>query len=63
MSITPVRLQKEGAETRVASEVADRLERYFAEVDQQHPRSSEADANAALDEAMRSVRPGYTPQA
>ena len=61
-SIRPLRLQKEGAETRMASEVADRLERYFAEVDQQHPSVSEADADAALDEAMQSLRPGYTPQ-
>jgi len=58
-SIRPVHLQKEGAEARLAGEVADRLERYFSEVDQQH--SATSDADAALDEAMRSVRPGYTP--
>lgn len=61
-SIRPVRLQKEGTGSRAASEAADRLEQYFAEIDRQHTNVPENEAAAALDEAMLSVRPGYTPQ-
>ena len=60
-SIRPVRLQKEGAELRLASDVADRLEQYFSKVDQQQLPASDGEAESALDEAMRSIRPGYSP--
>lgn len=60
-SIRPMHLQKEGAEPQVAGEVANRLEKYFAEVDAQYPIPPEGEAEAALDEAMRSIRSGYTP--
>jgi len=61
-SIRPIHLQKEGAEPQVASEIANRLEQYFAEIHKQHPITSKGETKAALDEAMRSVRSGYTPQ-
>lgn len=61
-SIRPVRLLKEGAAPRLASELADRLERHFAEVENHRPSTSEGGEDEALTEAMRSVRPGYTPQ-
>lgn len=61
-SIRPIHLQKEGAEPQAASEIANRLEQYFAEIDNQHPIAPEGEAEAALDEAMRSIRSGYTPQ-
>jgi hypothetical protein len=35
--------------------------RYFAEIDRQHPLSSVDEVEAVVDEAIRSVRPGYTP--
>jgi hypothetical protein len=59
-SIRSLRLQKEGADASKALEVAIKLEQYFAEIDAQHPPVSEDEARAALDEAMRRVRPGYT---
>lgn len=61
VSVRPLRLQKEGADARVAGEVANRLEQYFAEIDRQHPAGTAAEDEEALDEAMRAVRPGYTP--
>ena len=59
-SIRPMRLQKEGANPDTAREAAGRLEQYFSEIDSQHPPVSSDQANDALDEAMRHVRPGYT---
>ena len=59
-SIRPMRLRKEGANPDAAREAARRLEQYFSEIDSQHPPVSGDQANAALDEAMRHVRPGYT---
>ena len=56
-SIRPMSLRKPGASAEVARDVADRLELYFAEVDAQHSPVAEAEALAALDEAMRHVRP------
>lgn len=61
VSIRPVRLQKEGADARAASEVANRLEQYFAEIDRQHPAGEPGEDEAVVDEAMRAVRPAYTP--
>ena len=37
------------------------LERYFAEMDARRESVSEKELDEALDEALRSVRPGYTP--
>ncbi|MFN7935477.1 MAG: hypothetical protein U0R19_19260 [Bryobacteraceae bacterium] len=45
-----------------ANELADRLERYFAGVDNQRPSAAEVEEDEAITEAMRSVRPGYTPR-
>lgn len=59
-SIRPIRVLTQGPAANVATDVADRLERYFGEVDAQHPPVSEEQATAALDEAMRHARPGYT---
>ncbi len=56
-SIRPIRLRNSGAGAEVARAVADRLDLYFAEVDAQHSPVAEAEASAALDEAMRHVRP------
>lgn len=60
-SIRPISLQKEGVDAHRASEIADRLEQYFGEIDRQHAAVSEGEFESAVDEAMRSVRPGYTP--
>lgn len=60
-SIRPIQFQKEGADARAAKEAARRLELYFAEIDQQHSAILQGEADAVLDEAMKSVRPGYTP--
>ena len=59
-SIRPLRFQKGGPDLAVAHEVACELEQYFDEVDGQHPPVSEEQAQVALDEAMRHLRPGYT---
>ena len=57
----PCGLRKEGAGGAAALEAANQLEEYFAEIDRQHPPVSPEQAEAALSEAMRQVRPGYTP--
>ena len=41
------------------SEVLRGLEEYFAKVDAQRQPISSDEADAAIDEALRSVRPGY----
>lgn len=41
------------------AEIAEDLQRYFAEVDASRPPVSEQDAKEIINEAMRSVRPGY----
>jgi hypothetical protein len=61
-SIRPIHFQKEGADACAASEAATRLEQYFAEIDRQHPVVAQVEAEAALNEAMKSVRLGYTPR-
>jgi hypothetical protein len=33
----------------------------LAAIDRQHPTAEPAEEEAAVDEAMRAVRPGYTP--
>ena len=48
-----------GAEARRAA--VRGLERYFAEMDARRESVSEKELDEALDEALRSVRPGYTP--
>jgi len=42
-------------------ELADKLRKYFAEVDARCEPGSAEDAEEILDEAMRSTRPGYRP--
>ena len=44
------------------AEIAQELRKYFAEVDAARNSVSEADAEAILNEAMQSVRPGYRPR-
>ena len=44
------------------AEIASELGNYFAEVDAARAPASEADAEAILNEAMQSVRPGYRPR-
>jgi hypothetical protein len=41
------------------AEIAQELRKYLAEVDAARASVSEADAEAILNEAMQSVRPGY----
>ncbi len=60
-SIRPLRTGKVGAGAAAALEAANQLEECFAEIDRQHPPVSPEQAEAALSEAMRHVRPGYTP--
>ena len=60
-SIRPMRLQKEGANPNASRDAAGKLEQYFSEIDSQHPPVSGGQANSAIEEAMRHVRPGYTP--
>jgi hypothetical protein len=43
------------------AEVLNGLEAYFAKVDAQRRPVSSEEANAAIDEAVRSVRPNYRP--
>ena len=43
------------------TEMANELRKYFAEVDAARKPVSEAEAEDLLNEAMRSVRPGYRP--
>jgi hypothetical protein len=62
VSIRPLHLQKVGADTHLANEAADRLEEYFAEIDLQHPIVNSDEAEAAVDEAMWKIRPGYAPR-
>ena len=59
-SIRPLRVQKEGATAMAALEAANQFEEYFAEIDRQHPPISPDQSEAAIGEAMRHVRPGYT---
>ncbi len=42
-------------------ELVEELKRYFAEVDARRQSGSAGQADEILDEAMRSVRPGYRP--
>jgi hypothetical protein len=42
-------------------EIADELRKYFAEVDASRKSVSEEEADEIINEAMRSVRPGYRP--
>ena len=42
-------------------EIADELRKYFAEVDASRKPVSEEEAEEIINEAMRSVRPGYRP--
>ena len=42
-------------------ELAEELRRYFAEVDARRQPGSAEEAEEILNEAMRSVRPGYRP--
>ncbi len=42
-------------------EIADELRKYFAKVDASRKPVSEEEAEAIINEAMRSVRPGYRP--
>jgi len=42
-------------------ELADKLRKYFAEVDARRKPGSAEEAEEILDEAMRSTRPGYRP--
>jgi hypothetical protein len=42
-------------------EIADELRKYFAEVDARRKPVSEEEAEEIINEAMRSVRPGYRP--
>ena len=42
-------------------ELAEELRRYFAEVDARRQSGSAEEAEEILNEAMRSVRPGYRP--
>lgn len=44
-----------------ARDAAFRLEQYFGEIDRQHPALAPDEAESALEEAMRSIRPGYVP--
>lgn len=60
-SIRPLRVLKEGADAATSSAIADQLEHYFAQCDAKRPLVSAEEAAAAIDEAMRHVRPGYTP--
>ena len=59
-SIRTMRVRKDGADATAAREAANRLEQYFAEIDSQHTPVTEDQAAAAIDEAMRHTRPGYT---
>jgi Asp-tRNA(Asn)/Glu-tRNA(Gln) amidotransferase A subunit family amidase len=42
-------------------EIANELRKYFAEVDAARKPVSDAEAEEIINEAMRSVRPGYRP--
>ena len=42
-------------------EIADELRKYFAEVDASRKPVSDEEAEEIINEAMRSVRPGYRP--
>lgn len=42
-------------------ELAEKLKRYFAEVDARRQPGTAEEAEEILNEAMRSVRPGYRP--
>jgi hypothetical protein len=42
-------------------ELAEQLKKYFAEVDARRKPGSPEDADDVIDEAIRSVRPGYRP--
>ena len=44
-------------------ELADQLRMYFADVDSRRQEGSAEEAEAILDEAIRSSRPGYRPHA
>jgi hypothetical protein len=59
-SIRPLRVQKEGATATAALEAANLFEEYFAEIDRQHPPVAPDQAEAAIGQAMRHVRPSYT---
>ncbi len=61
VSIRPIHFEKEGANAQAADEAADRLERYFTEIDEQHPAIAQSEIDSAIDAAMRKVRPGYLP--
>lgn len=58
--INPVPVWKDEVGGGGAVAAVDQLEEYFAEIDRQHPPISPEEAEAAVDEAMRHVRPGYT---
>jgi cytochrome P450 len=57
---TPLLERELSAEERRAA--VDRLDRYFAKVDAQRKPVSEAEAEAIIDEALRSTRPDYRPR-
>ena len=45
--------------TERRQEILKGLRKYFAEIDAQRRPASQEEANAILDEALRSTRPGY----
>jgi hypothetical protein len=55
-AIQPEALSEERRET-----VLQGLERYFAQIDSQRQPVSAEDADAIIDEALRSTRPNYRP--
>ena len=59
-SIRTLRVQKDGTDAATAREAANQLEQYFAEIDSQHAPVPEDQAAAAIDDALRHTRPGYT---
>lgn len=61
LSIRPIAVVKEAAPLSRRLEIAQELRAYFARIDSQRAEVSEEELDAAIDEALRSVRSSYKP--
>jgi hypothetical protein len=61
VSIRPVPVSRDAPPLSRRSEVAAMLRDYFARIDAEQPHAAPKELDAAIDEALRHVRPTYKP--
>jgi hypothetical protein len=62
LSIRPVSVVRDAAPPEKRREIARRLRQYFEHLDRERPPCSQQELDEAIDEALKHIRPSYTPR-